>query len=59
MGGGGGGGGGECLPSNPPPFQCIHALSRGSKLSSKSTLMWYKLAKNDTGVERYLGSVQC
>ena len=25
---------------------------------TKSTLKWYRLAKNDTGVERYVRSVQ-
>ncbi len=28
------------------------------EVSSKSTLKWYKLAKNGAGVERYLRSVQ-
>ena len=28
------------------------------EVSSKSTLMWYKLAKNGAGVKRYLRSMQ-
>ena len=31
--------------------------ARKEEVSSKSTLKWYKLAKNGAGVERYLRSV--
>ena len=33
-------------------------MRTGTKKYTKSTLKWYRLAKDDTGVERYVWSVQ-